>query len=191
MRNGVSKDEAMAAVRTLLQYAGDDPDREGLLATPDRVARAWGEWFGGYGLEPAAVLSTTFEDVGGYDGLVMLRNMPFYSHCEHHLAPIVGHASVAYLPNGKVVGLSKLQRVLDAFSRRLQVQEKLTAQVADAVHDVLGARGTVVVLRAEHFCMSSRGTNTPGVSTVTSALRGVYLEHAAARAEVMQLMGLP
>lgn len=188
--NGVSAEQARKAVRTLLRYAGDDPTREGLLDTPDRVARAWAEWFGGYHQQPDEVLAATFTEVGGYSGLVQLNGLRLYSHCEHHLAPIVGTVTIAYLPSGKVVGLSKLQRLVDVYGRRLQVQEKLTAQLADAMHHVLQPRGVAVVVRAEHFCMSSRGTCVPGVQTVTSELRGVYLDDASARNEILHLLGL-
>ncbi len=181
----VSRNEAEAAVRTLLRWAGDDPSREGLVDTPLRVARAWREWFSGYTLDPDAYLARTFEEVEGYDEMVVLRDIPFESHCEHHLAPIIGKAHVGYLPGGKVVGISKLARVVEAYSRRLQVQEKLTAQIADCIERVLQPRGVGVVIEASHECMTTRGVHTRGVSMVTSTMRGLFRDDARTRAEFL------
>jgi GTP cyclohydrolase I len=181
-------DEVEDAVRTLLRWAGDDPAREGLLDTPRRVARAWREYFRGYDEDPAEHLSRTFEEVGGYDEIVLLKDIPFQSHCEHHLAPIIGKAAIAYLPGDRVVGISKLARVLHGYARRLQVQERLTAQVADALVERLAPRGVIVVVDAEHLCMSMRGVRRPGSRTITSAVRG-QLRDPATRAEAMALLG--
>ena len=186
-----SRDEAEAAVRTLLSWAGDDPDREGLLDTPARVARAWGEWFKGYAEDPEALLARTFEEVEGYDEMVLLRDIRFESHCEHHLAPIIGRAHVAYLPTDRVVGISKLARVVDAFSKRLQVQEKMTAQIAGALERALKPRGVAVVLEGEHHCMSTRGVCKPGVSMVTSTLLGAFRQDPDTRREFLNLIGNP
>ena len=181
----VSRTDAEAAVRTLLRWAGDDPAREGLVDTPLRVARAWREWFSGYSLDPDAYLARTFEEVEGYDEMVVLRDIPFESHCEHHLAPIIGKAHVGYLPGGKVVGISKLARVVEAYARRLQVQEKLTAQIADCIERVLMPRGVGVVIEASHECMTTRGVHTRGVSMVTSTMRGSFRDDARTRAEFL------
>jgi GTP cyclohydrolase I len=181
----VSRADAEAAVRTLLRWAGDDPSREGLVETPLRVARAWREWFSGYTLDPDAYLRRTFEEVEGYDEMVVLRDIPFESHCEHHLAPIIGKAHVGYLPGGKVVGISKLARVVEAYARRLQVQEKLTAQIADCIERVLQPRGVGVVIEASHECMTTRGVHTRGVSMVTSTMRGCFRDDARTRAEFL------
>jgi GTP cyclohydrolase I len=181
----VTRTDAEAAVRTLLQWAGDDPNREGLVDTPLRVARAWREWFSGYSLDPDAYLARTFEEVEGYDEMVVLRDIPFESHCEHHLAPIIGKAHVGYLPGGKVVGISKLARVVEAYARRLQVQEKLTAQIADCIERVLMPRGVGVVIEASHECMTTRGVHTRGVSMVTSTMRGSFRDDARTRAEFL------
>jgi GTP cyclohydrolase I len=181
----VSRTDAEAAVRTLLRWAGDDPAREGLVDTPLRVARAWREWFSGYTLDPDAYLARTFEEVEGYDEMVVLRDIPFESHCEHHLAPIIGKAHVGYLPGGKVVGISKLARVVEAYSRRLQVQEKLTAQIADCIERVLQPRGVGVVIEASHECMTTRGVHTRGVSMVTSTMRGSFRDDPRTRAEFL------
>jgi GTP cyclohydrolase I len=181
----VSRTDAEAAVRTLLRWAGDDPTREGLVETPLRVARAWREWFSGYTLDPDAYLRRTFEEVEGYDEMVVLRDIPFESHCEHHLAPIIGKAHVGYLPGGKVVGISKLARVVEAYARRLQVQEKLTAQIADCIERVLQPRGVGVVIEASHECMTTRGVHTRGVSMVTSTMRGCFRDDARTRAEFL------
>jgi len=182
-------DEVQEAVRTLLRWAGDDPEREGLIDTPKRVARAWKEYCEGYGENPAMHLARTFEEVGGYDELVLLKDIPFHSHCEHHMAPIIGKASIAYMPTDKVVGISKLARVLHGFARRLQVQERLTAEVAECIWDNLKPQGVAVVIEASHSCMTARGVRTPGVGMVTSRLRGCFLDDARSRKEVMSLMG--
>ena len=177
------------AVRTLIRWAGDDPDREGLIDTPARVARAWREYAQGYAEDPAHHLSRTFEEVGGYDEIVLLRDIPFQSHCEHHLAPIIGKAAIAYLPGDRVVGISKLARVLHGFARRLQVQERLTAQVADCIWDNLQPQGVAVVIEASHACMTARGVGTPGVMMTTSRMMGVFREDERSRREVLALMG--
>ena len=182
-------DEVQEAVRTLLRWAGDDPEREGLIDTPKRVARAWKEYCEGYGENPAMHLARTFEEVGGYDELVLLKDIPFHSHCEHHMAPIIGKASIAYMPTDKVVGISKLARVLHGFARRLQVQERLTAEVAECIWDNLKPHGVAVVIEASHSCMTARGVRTPGVGMITSRLRGCFLDDARSRKEVLSLMG--
>ncbi len=178
------------AVRTLIEWAGDDPAREGLLDTPRRVARAWREYCQGYDEEPGMHLARTFEEVGGYDEVVMLKDIPFQSHCEHHMAPIIGSASIAYLPGSRVVGISKLARVLHGYARRLQVQERLTAQVAQAIWDHLQPRGVAVVIEASHGCMTGRGVRTHGVNMVTSRMLGVFLHDPRSREEVLKLMSL-
>jgi len=177
------------AVRTLIRWAGDDPDREGLLDTPARVARAWKEYASGYREDPARHLARTFDEVGGYDEIVLLKDIPFQSHCEHHLAPIIGKASIAYLPANRVVGISKLARVLHGFARRLQVQERLTAQVADCICEHLQPQGVAVVIEASHACMTARGVQTPGVMMTTSRMMGVFREDERSRREVLALMG--
>ena len=184
----VDQAAAEAAVRTLLRWAGDDPSREGLCDTPKRVARAYRDWFSGYAVDPAEYLHRTFEDVGGYDGMIALRDIRFESHCEHHLAPIIGRAHVAYLPTDRVVGISKLARVVDAFARRLQVQEKLTSQIAHCINTVLKPRGVGVVIEASHECMTTRGVHKRGVSMITSQMLGDFREDARTRAEFMQLI---
>jgi len=181
--------DVQEAVRTLIRWAGDDPDREGLLDTPARVARAWREYAQGYAEDPSYHLSRTFEEVGGYDEIVLLRDIPFQSHCEHHLAPIIGKASIAYLPRDRVVGISKLARVLHAFARRLQVQERLTAQVADCIWAHLEPQGVAVVIEASHACMTARGVRTPGVMMTTSRMMGVFRDDERSRREVLALMG--
>ncbi|HEV8693520.1 MAG TPA: GTP cyclohydrolase I FolE [Lysobacter sp.] len=183
-----SREQAEAAVRTLLRWAGDDPGREGLLDTPKRVATAFGDWFSGYADDPRAYLARTFEEVAGYDEMIVLRDIQFESHCEHHMAPIIGRAHVGYLPNGKVVGISKLARVVEAYARRLQVQEKLTAQIADCIHDVLQPRGVGVVIEAAHECMTTRGVHKRGVSMITSSMLGSFREDARTRAEFLQFI---
>jgi GTP cyclohydrolase I len=182
-------EDVREAVRTLIRWAGDDPNREGLLDTPRRVARAWHEYAAGYAEDPAAHLSRTFEEVGGYDEIVLLKDIPFQSHCEHHLAPIIGKAAIAYLPKDKVVGISKLARVLHGYARRLQVQERLTAQVADAIWDNLQPKGVAVVIEATHACMTARGVGTPGVMMTTSRMMGTFREDERSRREVLALMG--
>jgi len=177
------------AIRTLIEWAGDDPTREGLLDTPQRVARAWKEYCQGYDEDPAIHLSRTFEEVGGYDELVLLKDIPFQSHCEHHMAPIIGKASIAYMPTNSVVGISKLARVLHGYARRLQVQERLTAEVARAIWQNLKPHGVAVVIEASHSCMTARGVRTPGVGMTTSKLYGCFLDDPSSRKEVMSLMG--
>lgn len=171
-----TREEAEAAVRVLLAWAGDDPTREGLLETPGRVTRAYGEFFAGYGQDAKAILSKTFKEVGGYDDIVLVKDIPFSSHCEHHMVPFVGRAHIAYLPHDGVVGLSKLARLVDAFALRLQTQENLTAQIIDAINENLGPRGAAVMLEAEHMCMSMRGVRAHGASTVTHRFTGVFAE---------------
>lgn len=186
----VSRDQAMDAVRTLLRWAGDEPTREGLLDTPRRVVDAYQEWFSGYHEDPQEFLARTFEEVGGYDEMIVLRDIQFESHCEHHLAPIIGRAHVGYLPNGKVVGISKLARVVDAFAHRFQVQEKLTAQIANCISTVLDPRGVAVVIDASHECMTTRGVHKRGVSMVTSQMLGSFRDDARTRAEFLQFIGI-
>ncbi len=177
------------AIRTLIEWTGDDPTREGLLETPARVARAWKEYCLGYEEDPAVHLSRVFEEVGGYNEIVLLRDIPFQSHCEHHMAPIIGKAAIAYLPTDRVVGISKLARVLHGFARRLQVQERLTAEVADCIWENLQPQGVAVVIEASHACMTARGVRTPGVGMVTSRMMGTFLDDPRSREEVMKLMG--
>lgn len=183
-------EEVQDAVRTLIRWAGDDPEREGLLDTPKRVARAWKEYCQGYFEDPAQHLNRVFEEVGGYDEIVLLKDIPFQSHCEHHMAPIIGVAHIAYLPRDHVVGISKLARVLHAFARRLQVQERLTAEVADCIWDYLKPQGVAVVIEATHACMTARGVRTPGVTMKTSRMMGVFREDEKSREEVLALMGV-
>lgn len=181
--------EVEDAIRTLIKWTGDDPAREGLLDTPKRVARAWREYCEGNGVDPAYHLSRTFQEVGGYDELVLLKGIPFQSHCEHHMAPITGTASIAYMPRDRVVGISKLARVLEGYARRLQVQERLTAQVAQCIWDNLHPQGVAVVIEAQHGCMTGRGVRTHGVCMTTSRLLGCFLDDHRSRKEVMSLMG--
>jgi GTP cyclohydrolase I len=183
-------DDVQDAIRTLIRWSGDDPDREGLLDTPARVGRAWKEYCQGYGEDPAHHLTRTFEEVGGYDEIVLLKDIPFQSHCEHHMAPIIGHAHIAYLPHHRVVGISKLARVLHGFARRLQIQERLTAEVADCIWKHLEPVGVAVVIQATHACMTARGVRTPGVGMITSRMMGVFREDERSRKEVLSLMGL-
>ena len=183
-------DEVQEAIRTLVRWAGDDPDREGLKDTPARVARAWREYCRGYDEDPGAHLARTFDEVGGYDEIVMLRDIPFQSHCEHHMAPITGSATIAYLPAGRVVGISKLARVLHGYAARLQVQERLTAQVAQSIWDQLAPRGVAVMIEAQHGCMTGRGVKTHGVGMVTSRMLGCFLDDPESRSEVLSLMNL-
>ena len=182
-------EEVQEAIRTLIRWAGDDPAREGLLDTPSRVARAWKEYCQGYGEDPAQHLERQFEEVGGYDEIVLLKDIPFQSHCEHHMAPIIGKAAIAYLPTHSVVGISKLARVLHAYSRRLQIQERLTSEVAQCIWDGLKPRGVAVVIEASHACMTARGVRTPGVGMVTSKVMGVFRSDSRSREEVLKLMG--
>jgi GTP cyclohydrolase I len=183
-------EEVADAIRTLIRWTGDNPEREGLIDTPKRVARAWKEYCQGYDEDPAHHLSRVFEEVGGYDEIVLLRDIPFQSHCEHHMAPIIGTACIAYLPRDHVVGISKLARVLHAYARRLQVQERLTAEVADCIWDNLKPLGVAVVIRATHACMTARGVRTPGVGMTTSRMMGVFRDDERSRKEVLALMGL-
>ena len=182
-------EEVQEAIRTLIRWSGDDPAREGLLDTPARVARAWKEYCHGYDENPAAHMARQFEEVGGYNELVLLKDIPFQSHCEHHMAPITGKAAIAYLPREKVVGISKLARVLHGFARRLQIQERLTAEVAQCIWDNLRPYGVAVVIEAQHGCMTGRGVRTPGVSMVTSRMMGTFLSDPRSRKEVLSLMG--
>ena len=182
-------DDVQQAVRTLIGWAGDDPDREGLIDTPKRVARAWKEYCQGYDRDPGLHLERTFEEVGGYDEIVLLKDIPFQSHCEHHMAPITGTASIAYLPTERVVGISKLARVLHGYASRLQVQERLTAQVAQSIWDRLKPQGVAVVIEAQHGCMTGRGVKTHGVSMITSRMLGCFLQNTDSRKEVLALIG--
>lgn len=186
----IPQERAEEAVRELLRWAGDDPEREGLIDTPARVARAFREYYRGYLEDPGSHLSRTFGEVGGYDEIVLLRDIPFQSHCEHHMAPIIGKAHIAYLPKDRVVGISKLARVLHGYARRLQVQERLTAEVADCIDLHLEPRGVAVVIEATHACMSARGVLTSGVTMTTSRMMGVFREDERSRKEVLALMGL-
>lgn len=181
--------DVLDAIKTLIRWTGDDPGREGLIDTPKRVARAWLEYCQGNQEDPSLHLSRTFEEVGGYDELVLLKDIPFQSHCEHHMAPIVGTASIAYMPKDRVVGISKLARVLHGYARRLQVQERLTAEVAKCIWDNLQPHGVAVVIQATHGCMTGRGVRTPGVAMTTSRLLGCFLEDHRSRKEVLGLMG--
>ena len=182
----VSREQAEAAVRTLIQWAGDDPDRQGLVETPARVVRAYEELFAGYGADPSEYLRRTFDEVGGYDELVVLTNIPVVSFCEHHMLPFLGRAAVGYLPDKRVVGISKLTRVVQGFARRLQIQEKLTAEIAEAICDVLQPRGVGVVIQSEHSRMTMRGVNTPGSTLFTSTLLGVVRDDPRTRQEFLQ-----
>ena len=183
-----SRKQAEEAVRTLLLWAGDDPRREGLLDTPKRVAMAYEDWFKGYTQDPVAYLKRTFEEVEGYDEMIVLRDIEFESHCEHHMAPIIGKAHVGYLPRNKVVGISKLARVVEAFARRFQVQEKMTAQIANCIQDVLNPKGVGVVIEAVHQCMTTRGIHKTDVSMVTSQMLGGFRKDARTRAEFLQML---
>jgi len=184
----VSQSEAEAAVRTLIKWAGDNPDREGLLGTPARVVRSYREIFSGYGVEPRQYLEQTFEEVGGYDELVVLKNIRFVSFCEHHMLPVVGVAHVGYLPTDRVVGISKLARVVRGFAKRLQIQEKMTSEIAKAIHEVLRPAGVGVVIEAEHSCMTLRGVDVPGASLSTSHLIGVVRDDPRTREEFLRLV---
>lgn len=184
-----SREQAEEAVRTLILWAGDDPDREGLLKTPERVVRSYGEFFAGYDQDPEEVLQTTFSEVEGYDEMVLVRDIPFMSHCEHHMVPFIGKAHVAYLPDTRVVGISKLARVVEIYARRLQIQEKLTVQVADTINRVLQPKGVAVVFDAQHQCMTMRGVHKPGAGTVTSRMLGAFRHKEATRKEFLALIG--
>ena len=183
-----SRDEAEAAVRTLIRWTGDDPDREGLLGTPDRVVRSYEEFFRGYDEDPREMLQRTFEEVEGYDEVVVLRDIRLESHCEHHMVPIIGKVHVGYLPDKRVVGISKLARVVDAFAHRLQIQEKLTAQIANTLQDVLQPRGVAVVIEAAHQCMTTRGVHKRGVSMITSQMLGDFRDDARTRSEFLRFI---
>ena len=183
-----SREAAEAAVRTLLLWAGDDPNREGLLDTPARVVRAYEEFFEGYRIDPVALLERTFEEIDGYDEIVLLRDIRLESYCEHHMVPILGRAHVAYLPGHRVVGISKLARVVEAYAKRLQIQEKLTAQVANTIQEVLQPRGVAVVIESEHQCMTTRGVHQTNTSMVTSRMLGAFREDASTRRELMALI---
>ena len=186
----VNRDAAEAAVRTLLRWAGDDPNREGLRDTPKRVANAYEDWFSGYSSDPGAYLRRTFEEVEGYDEMVVLRDISFESFCEHHMAPIIGRAHVGYLPSDRVVGISKLARVVDGYARRFQVQEKLTAQIAGCINEILKPRGVGVVIDAVHQCMTTRGVHKRGVSMVTSKMLGTFRADASTRAEFLRFIAI-
>ena len=186
-----TRKEAEQAVRTLLHWAGDDPDREGLRDTPKRYVAAFEEWFAGYSVDPAETLSRTFEEVEGYDEMVVLRNVRFESHCEHHVAPIIGKAHIAYLPDHRVVGISKLARLVDAYGKRLQIQEKMTAQIANALNDVLQPKGVGVVIEASHGCMTTRGIHKSGLTMVTSQMIGAFRENDTTRREFLSAIGNP
>lgn len=183
-----TREEAEAAVRTLISYAGDDASREGLLGTPDRVVRSYDEFFAGYFDDPVQILERTFEETEGYDEMVILRDIELASHCEHHMVPILGRAHIAYLPNKRVVGISKLARVLDVFAHRLQIQEKLTSQVANTINEVLQPRGVGVIIEAAHQCMTTRGVNKPGVTMVTSTLLGCFRDDPTTRQEFLSMV---
>jgi GTP cyclohydrolase I len=186
----VSREQAEEAVRILLRWAGDDPGREGLIDTPKRVVKAYADWFSGYAVDPREYMRRTFEEVEGYDEMVVLRDIAFESHCEHHMAPIIGRAHVGYLPSNKVVGISKLARVVDGYARRFQVQEKLTAQIAACIDEVLKPRGVGVVIDSEHQCMTTRGVHKRGVSMVTSRMVGIFRSDARTRAEFLQFIDI-
>ncbi|MCV9965398.1 GTP cyclohydrolase I FolE [Pararhizobium sp. BT-229] len=183
-----SQKEAEDAVRVLLRWAGDDPEREGLLDTPARVAKAYKELFSGYDLAAEDVLGRTFEEVGGYDDIVLVKDIPFFSHCEHHMVPIIGHAHIAYLPAGKVLGLSKIARVVDIYGRRLQTQETMTAQIAKAIDDTLQPRGVAVMIEAEHMCMAMRGVQKQGSTTLTTTFTGAFKTEPAEQARFMTML---
>ena len=184
-RNGVARGDAEAAVRTLLRWAGDDPTREGLLDTPKRVVKAYGDWFSGYAIDPDDYLHRTFEEVEGYDEMIVLRDIEYESHCEHHMAPIIGRVHVGYLPSGRVVGISKLARVVEAYARRFQVQEKMTAQIAQCIQRALRPQGVAVVVEGAHECMTTRGIHKRGVSMLTSSMLGTFREDARTRNEFL------
>ena len=184
-----SREEALEAVETLIRWAGDDPTREGLAGTPERVVSSFQEFFEGYAVDPREILERTFEEVGGYDEMVLLRNIRFESHCEHHMAPIIGVAHVAYMPDNRVVGISKLARLVEAYARRLQIQEKMTAQIANTIDEVLNPKGVAVVIEATHHCMTTRGVHKPGTSMVTSRMLGMFRTNASTRREFLSLVG--
>src|SRR5690606_462726 len=185
-----SREEAEAAVQTLIRWAGDDPAREGLRDTPARVVRAYEEYFAGYGSDPTEILARTFAEVAGYDERVGMKDIRFESHCEHHMAPIIGRAHIGYLPSSRVVGISKLARLVQAYAKRLQIQEKMTVQIANALHDVLQPKGVAVVIEASHQCMTTRGVHEPGASLVTSRMLGAFRESPATRQEFLGIIGM-
>ncbi|GAB5467690.1 MAG: GTP cyclohydrolase I FolE [Rhodospirillales bacterium] len=189
MTDRPTREAALAAVETLIRYAGDNPGREGLLGTPDRVVRAYDEHFGGYAIDPDALLKRTFEEVEGYDEMVLLRDIGFESHCEHHMLPIIGRVHIGYLPRKRVVGISKLARVVDAYARRLQIQEKMTAQIANTIDSILDPKGVAVVVTAAHQCMTTRGVHKSGVTMVTSRMLGLFRSSASTRREFLALAG--
>ena len=184
-------DEVAEAVRTLIRWAGDDPGREGLRETPARVVRAFDEWFSGYREDPAQILAKTFEETDGYDEMVVLRNIRFTSHCEHHMAPIVGRAHIGYLPTRRVVGISKLARLVEVYAKRLQIQEKMTAQIANTINDILQPQGAAVVIEATHQCMTTRGVDKPGSTLITSQMTGAFRDDASTRREFLSAIGNP
>ncbi|MGZ8994882.1 MAG: GTP cyclohydrolase I FolE [Rhodospirillales bacterium] len=184
-----SREEAEAAVRTLIRWAGDDPSREGLRDTPRRVVDSYLEFFSGYGADPAEILRRTFAETDGYDEIVLLRDIRFESHCEHHMAPIIGRAHVAYLPHRRVVGISKLARLVEAYAKRLQIQEKMTAQIANNINEILEPKGTAVIIEAAHQCMTTRGVHKPGVVMTTSRMLGAFRDDAATRRELLAMIG--
>jgi len=186
-----SQAEVEAAVRVLIRWAGDDPEREGLIGTPERIARAYREFFSGYDEDPAALLQRTFEAIDGYDEIVVLKDIRFESHCEHHLAPFIGKVHIAYLPNSRVVGISKLARLVDVYAKRLQIQEKMTSQIANTVDGILQPKGVAVIIEAAHQCMTTRGTHKPGVSMVTSRMLGIFRTDPTSRREVLAMVGTP
>ena len=186
-----SRAEAEEAVRTLIRWAGDNPEREGLLGTPDRIVRAYQEFFSGYDEDPVALLNRTFEQTDGYDEIVVLKDIRFESHCEHHIAPIIGKVHVAYLPNNRVVGISKLARLVDVYAKRLQIQEKMTSQIANTLDEVLQPKGVAVIIEAAHQCMTTRGVHKPGVTMVTSRMLGAFRDDPSSRREVLAMIGTP
>lgn len=191
MRRRPSQSEAEAAVRTLIEWAGDDPDREGLKGTPERVVRAYEEFFAGYRDDPVALLATTFEETAAYDEMIVLRDIRLESHCEHHIVPILGKVHIGYLPSGRVVGISKLARLVEVFAKRMQIQEALTSQIADTIQEVLKPRGVGVVIEAAHQCMTTRGVRKPGVSMVTSRMLGSFRDDPTTRREFLAMIGSP
>jgi len=186
-----TRKEAEEAVRTLIRWAGDDPEREGLVGTPDRIVRSYQEFFSGYGEDPVALLQQTFEETNGYDEIVVLKDIRFESHCEHHIAPIIGKVHVAYLPNNRVVGISKLARLVDVYAKRLQIQEKMTSQIANTLDEVLQPKGVAVIIEAAHQCMTTRGVHKPGVTMVTSRMLGAFRDDPSSRREVLAMIGTP
>ena len=187
--NRPSRKDVEEAVRTLIRWAGDDPDREGLLGTPDRVARAYEEFFSGYWQDPEAILRTTFEETEGYDEMIVLRDIDYESHCEHHMIPIIGRAHIAYLPNNRIVGISKLARIVEAYTKRLQIQEKMTSQIANTINNILAPKGVAVVIEGNHECMSTRGVHKPNATMVTSTMLGAFRNDPSTRREFLAFIG--